>query len=113
MLNNLEELPEFEQASPFDGITHNPIYEIALITYKPTTQNKSPYVIQEVIGVVGRSSDSKELFITREWMKRTDDGGQITATHSVGPRMFIEMISSYEVLVPNSKVTSFRTTHRI
>lgn len=113
MLNNLEDLPEFKN-SPFDGTTEVPIYEIALITYKPTTQDRFPYSPQEVLGIVGRFSDPTRIIITREWMKKTQNGGQIIATHSIGPHNIpIETISRYEVLVPHSEVTLPRSTRRI
>ena len=111
MLNNLEELPEFE-SNPFDGKTDVPLYEIALITSKIIPQTEPPYQLQETVGVVGRTADGKGILATREWMKQTN--GKVMAIHGNPTRdILIELVDRYEILVPHNELNQLKTNRRL
>jgi len=100
-------LPVFK-TPPFNGRTDVPIIEIARITQTHTPQASIPYKMQRTVGVVGilsrgRKTKNSAVLYANEYMLRDD--GDLMAVHGSHGHVCLEWINSYDVLVPNNKLS--------
>lgn len=114
-LKGLEDLPVFA-ANPFHRESGQPakdvhVCEVARITYKTTPQTYPPYQRQDIVSVVGRSSDSNLIYLSRGNMLRKN--GELVAIWTDAGPIGIDDIERYEILVPHDELTTPQADLRI
>ena len=90
---SIDDLPIFQQVQTTEDI---PVYEVAKITYHTTPNSNPSYRREFVVGITGRSTDSKTIHYCTEWM--TGEDGLSSANHSTLGSIQTDDIFRYWIL---------------